>query len=112
MNIANCHVTPVPEASCKHPDDTPLAPFFRKPPSISRLQTRRRCWHAPCKDRHPMKPPHSQANRTGRTLWSVPFLCAMLVSIPAHAIEVRIDPPEKTIRGLRGLFHRTVKQPK
>ncbi len=36
----------------------------------------------------------------------------MLVSIPAHAIEVRIDPPEKTIRGLRGLFHRTVKQPK
>jgi hypothetical protein len=59
-----------------------------------------------------MKPPHSQANRSGRTPWSVPVVCAVLLSIPAHAIEVRIDPPEKTIRGLRGLFHRTVKQPR
>jgi hypothetical protein len=115
MTIANCLVAPSHVAGCTHQDATPVANHSPKPPSLSRLQPPTRRWHALCNDMDAMKVPHSQANRSGRTLWSVPFLCAVLLSLPAHAIEVRIDPPpspEKTIRGLRALFHRTVKQPR
>src|SRR4051812_18904796 len=60
-----------------------------------------------------MKAPHLQADHLAHTRRRMPvhlhLLSALLLSLPAYAIDIRIDPPpspEKALRGLGGFFHR------